>query len=120
MKSFVDLKAWKIGLQLVCEIFELSKKFPATEIYGLTSQVRKSSNSIIANTAEGFGRYSFADKANKYTIARGECAETESHLYVAIALKFVTSAEAEKAIQLCQEVGRLLSGLISTCRTSSS
>ena len=114
MESFTDLKAWKAGLELVCEVFELSKKFPPSELYGLTGQVRKSSNSIIANTAEGFSRRTFADKANKYIIARGECAETESHLLVAIALKFITATEAEKALNLSHEVGRMLSGLIAT------
>ena len=107
-------------MALVCEIYAITKKFPRDERYGLTQQVRRSAESIIANIGEGFGRYTFADKANKYTIARGECSETETHLLVAVALKFLTEEEASKALQLVREVGRTCSGLISACHERSS
>ena len=119
MQSFTDLKMWQAGMELVHESYNLSKKFPPTEIYGLTQQLHRSTNSILANIAEGFGRFTFADKANKYTIARGECTETETHLLIAIALKFVTDDEAARALQLTREVGRMLSGLIAACRKRS-
>ena len=78
MDSYTDLDAWKVGMDLVDEVYEITKKFPPTETYGMTAQMRKSSASILANIAEGFGRYTYPDKANKYTIARGECSETEA------------------------------------------
>ena len=76
--------------------------------------------SIVSNIGEGFGRFTFPDKANKYTIARGECAEAETQIHIAIALKFVTAEEASKALQMSREVGRMLSGLISSCHQRSS
>ena len=116
MKTFTDLQAWQVGLELVKEIYRLTKKFPKEELYGLTSQMRRSSVSILANIAEGFGRFTYPDKANKYTIARGECSETEAFLLIAIALGFVSTAETQKAMERTQRVGRLVSGLITSCK----
>lgn len=116
MDHFTQLKAWTVGIELAKEIYVLSRKFPADERYGLTQQVRKSSTSILANLAEGFGRFTYPDKAAKYTIARGECAETEAHVRIAIALGFITEKDAEKALLLVDMEGKLLSGLIAACR----
>ncbi len=116
MDHFTQLKAWTVGIELAKEIYGLSLKFPVDERYGLTQQIRKSSTSILANLAEGFGRFTYPDKAAKYTIARGECAETEAHIRIVIALRFVTEKDAEKALYLVDMEGKLLSGLITACR----
>ena len=94
----------------------LTKKFPKEELYGLTSQSRRSATSILLNTAEGFGRYTYPDKMNKYTIARGECNEVEACLFIAIRLQYITGEESKKAFQLIEREKKLLSGLISSCR----
>ena len=116
MKSFTELKAWQLGIELVKEVYLLTGKFPKEELYGLTSQLRRSCTSIVANIAEGFGRYTYPDKAHKYTIARGECAEAETELFVAIALGFISQKEAEKAQNLLGHIGRAISGLINSCK----
>lgn len=116
MQAYTDLEAWKVALELVREIYRLTRKFPKEELYGLTSQIRRASVSILANIAEGFGRFTYPDKANKYTIARGECSETEACLFAAIALQFITQDEAEIALQLIQRCRRLLSGLVVACK----
>lgn len=112
MESFIDLEAWKKGMLLVKEIYRLSKKFPKEEQFGLTSQIRKSATSTLANLAEGFGRASPPDKAHKYTIARGENSETHAFLFIAIELGFITKDDTSHALDLCAEVGRILTGLI--------
>jgi len=119
MDSFIDLKAWQLGMQLMTEVHELMEQFPRSEQRALTKQLRSCTRSIMANIAEGFGRFTFPDKANKYTIARGECNETTAHLYVAVVLQFVTPERAQRAIQLSNEVARILSGLIRACRNRS-
>ena len=119
MKTFTDLKAWQVGMDLVEEVFGLSCKFPKSELYGLTQQIRRSSMSVVSNIAEGFGRYTYPDKANRYTIARGECTEVLTQIIVAARLKFITEKEAERALQLSNEVGRMLSGLITSCKNRS-
>jgi four helix bundle protein len=119
MQSFTDLKAWQRAMELVKVVYQITRKLPVTERYGLISQVQRASVSILANTAEGFGRYTFPDKANKYTIARGECAEVETLLHVMIELHFITAQEASGALELCSETGRMISGLIASCKSRS-
>jgi four helix bundle protein len=98
MKSYTDLNAWKYSINLIEEIYRISSQFPKEEQYGLTSQIRRASNSIAANIAEGFGRYTYPDKANKYIIARGECVEVECFLRIALQLNFVPSEELQKSL----------------------
>ncbi len=120
MKSFTDLEAWKVGMNLVEEIYQLTTNFPQSEKYGLISQLRRASSSVVANIAEGFGRYSYAEKAQKYVIARGECTEVTAFVLVAIRVKYAKRKEVEHALQLADHVGKLLSGLIRSCRSRSS
>ena len=119
MTRFTDLDAWNVGLDLVKEIYVLTKKFPKEELFGLTSQLRRSSKSILANMAEGCGRFTFADKAAKFVIARGECMETEAHIRIAIRLGFITQDESKRSLELIQHTGRLISGLISSVKNRS-
>lgn len=116
MNSYVDLEAWKVGLDLVGEIYRLVQNFPATEIYGMTSQLKKSSTSVLANFAEGNGRFTYADKANKYVIARGECSETEAFLRIAVRLGFLEQSAIHNALQLIERERKLLSGLIQSAK----
>lgn len=96
------------------EIYSLSQSFPKSEQFGITSQIRRSSTGILANIAEGFSRSGSADKAYKYTIARGENSETCAFLHIVIELEYITVDHATKAFELSSHVGRLLSGLIQT------
>ena len=116
MKSFAELNAWQVGMSLVEEIYRLTVQFPKSEHFGLSSQLKRASTSIVANIAEGFGRYSHADKAHKYVIARGECAEVTAFLLVAIRVKFLDEKQARLALELTDTVGKLLSGLIQSTR----
>jgi four helix bundle protein len=79
-KSFTDMEVWNTASQLSVEIFHLTKNLPRSEDYGLTSQIRRSANSISANIAEGFGRRTAKDKSNFYVFARGSVFETQNHL----------------------------------------
>lgn len=116
MQSFEDLDAWQEAMNLVAEVYTLTKNFPKEEVFGLTSQLKRASTSIVANIAEGFGRFTYPDKANKYTIARGEVSEVKAHLLIAIRVQMLSQKEAEKALQITETVGRLLSGLIASCK----
>jgi four helix bundle protein len=116
MNTYRDLDAWKVGLELVADVYLLTKKFPREELYGLTKQIRKASTSILLNIAEGFGRYTYADKANKYTISRGECNEVEACIFIAIRLKFISEQDSQKVLALAIREKKLLSGLISASR----
>lgn len=119
MDSFTDLEAWKKGMHLLKEVYALTENFPSKEQYGMVSQIRRASSSILANLAEGFSRATAADKAHKYTISRGECSETKAFLFMAVELGFLTTDKAEKAINLCDETGKILNGLIRSYTLSS-
>jgi four helix bundle protein len=112
MKSFTDLEAWKIGLHLVRDIYVITKKFPQEEKFALTSQIRRSSTSILANMAEGFSRISPPDKSHKYTIARGECSETLAFLLISKELGYLSESETIDLTQKTENVGKMLTGLI--------
>jgi four helix bundle protein len=119
MDSFTELEAWKVGLQLVEKIYQISAAFPPEEKYSLTSQIRSASNSILANIAEGFGRSTSADKASKYIIARGECSEVKAFILISQRLKFLSVSSSQDLFTLVDQTGRLISGLIKAYQNKS-
>ena len=79
--DFTEMPIWIKAMNIAVQVFELSSNLPRTEDYGLTSQIRRSAESISANIAEGFGKSSINDKGKYYEIAKGSAFETKSHLY---------------------------------------
>jgi len=79
-RSFTEMPVWQKAHQLSVDIFKITISLPRSEDYGLTSQIRRSSNGVGACIAEGFGRSTKKDKSNFYVIARGSCFETQNHL----------------------------------------
>jgi len=106
------MQVWKVGIELVAEIYRLTEKLPQEEIYGLSSQLRRASVGILANLSEGFSRSSKPDKAYKYTISRGECSEVHALLLVCNKLQLLTEGDTKKALVLIAHTGRMLTGLI--------
>ncbi len=82
-RRFSQMPVWKEAMDTSVAIFNFSQSLPRVEDYALTSQIRKSSNSISANIAEAFGRYHRGNKLNFYYNARGSLCETKSHLHYA-------------------------------------
>ncbi len=83
IRAFTDLIVWQESHKLVLMIYSITKKFPKEEIFGITSQMRRSAVSITSNIAEGFARRSNKEKLQFYSVARGSLAELESQLLVA-------------------------------------
>lgn len=104
-KSFRDLIVWQKAHELVLGIYSLTKNFPKEEIYGLTSQMRRSSTSVAANIAESFKKKSPLDKIRILNIAQGSLSETE---YFLILVKDLNYGEVHELMVLADEVGRLL------------
>ncbi len=119
MKTFLDLEAAKSAMDLVEEVYRLTQKLPKEELYGIASQLKRAAASIVANIAEGFGRYSYADKARHYVIARGECTEVTAFFHITIRVKLLSENDVRHAFQLADQTGRLLSGLIAASRRRS-
>lgn len=113
MKDFKELKVWHKAYALSLAIYEASGTFPREEIYGLTSQLRRSAVSIGANIAEGCGRRSDGELIRFLQIARGSSSEVEHHLLLARDLKFL-SADTHRVLEKqLQEVQRMLTSLVS-------
>jgi four helix bundle protein len=92
-------------------VYKLSGQFPKSEIYGLTSQLRRSSVSIAANIAEGFKKNGIADKLRYFNIAQGSLAETRYYLILSQDLGYCDST---LLCEQLEEVSKILDSYIST------
>lgn len=112
IKSFTDLRAWQEGHRLTLDIYKVTKSFPKAEIYGLTSQMRRSAVSVTSNIVEGFSRDSFSDKAHFYVMAHGSLTELQNQIYIATDVGYITQKESEILLLQSQLVYKIISGLI--------
>lgn len=112
IKEFTDLQVWKLGHRFVIEIYGLTKDFPKSEMYGITSQLRRSASSTTSNIAEGFSRFSFKDKMRFYYNARGSISESQNHILIARDVGYLSKEYASKLISDADQIRRLLNGLI--------
>ena len=104
-KTFEDLVVWQKAHQFVLAAYRLSRLFPRSETYGLTSQFRRAAVSIATNIAEGFKKRGQADKLRFYNIAQGSLEEARYYLILVKDLNYGETAELR---QLLEEVSKLL------------
>jgi len=114
--SYRDLIAWKKGMQLVGAIYDATDSFPQHEIYGLTSQLRRAAVSIPSNIAEGQAHYTNREFVRFLRHARGSLAEIETQILIAQDRRYLREELAENLIRQTDELGRVLSGLISSMK----
>lgn len=112
--GFRDLVVWQKSMQLAVSVYDLTKQFPREELYGLTSQMRRSAVSIPSNIAEGQGRANSGEFRQFIAIARGSNCELQTQLELALAFKFGDPAVIDSAQQLSDEVRKMLFGLHSS------
>ena len=89
MRNFKELSIWQRSHQLVLKVYLISKSFPPGELYGLTSQIRRSSSSVATNIAEGCGRNSDAELRRFLIIATGSISELEYQVLLAKDLDYL-------------------------------
>lgn len=116
-KSYRDLIAWQKAIELVTEIYKISKNFPKDELYGLTSQLRRAAVSVPSNIAEGQARLSKQEFRNFLGYARASLVEVETQLVIAKNLGFVNGCDSENLVRQTTEVARILNGLLNSVRT---
>ncbi len=112
IKSYRDLRVWQCGMELAKECYELTRHFPKDELFGMTSQVRRSAASIPANIAEGYGRDSKGEYIQFLRIAQGSLKELETHLLLSEAVEVTHSGSTESHVNKCDKLGRSLRALI--------
>ena len=108
--TFKNIKVWQKAHELVLEIYEITKEFPSSEKYGLTSQLRKSAASIATNIVEGYKRRSDKDFAHFLNMADTSLEETKYHLLLACDLTYLSKSDYEQLSMLADEVGKMLFG----------
>jgi four helix bundle protein len=114
VRSYRDLIAWKKSMCLAAAVYRCTESFPRSELYGLTSQLRRAAVSVPSNIAEGQGRPSSGEFKQFLGHARGSLLELETQILLAEELGYLESATGDQLLQQASEVGRILNGLITS------
>ncbi len=114
VNNFRDLKIWKIAIGLVKKVYTVSSKLPKEEMYGLTSQMRRSAVSIPSNVAEGFRRQHNNEFKQFLYIALGSCAELETQTIIAEELGYIDKGQTSQLSEDLDYICRMTTSLIKT------
>lgn len=109
--SFEKLEVWIEAKEFSKFIYKITSKFPDTEKFGLTSQLRRASISIASNVAEGSARKSYKDKAHFTTMAFGSAVEVLNQLIISFELSFVTEVDYLKSREQLESITNKLNAL---------
>lgn len=114
-ETFRTLIAWQRAKDLSLNVYKATKTFPREEQYGIVSQLRRASVSVMSNIAEGRGRGTTADFRHFLCQARGSLYEVESQLELAKELGYMDKISGSKLLADCDEASKILNGLIKSC-----
>lgn len=110
-RSHKDLDVWKEGVALAAHIYEMTEDFPKSEIYGLTSQMRRAAVSIPSNIAEGAARLSHKEFLQFLSIASGSLSELDTQLDIALSIGYLTRGKRSDIDGAVESVASKLAGL---------
>ena len=119
IRSYKDLVVWKKSMELVAEVYTATAKFPRDEMFGITSQLRRSAVSVRSNIAEGQGRATKGEFVQFLAHARGSLFELETQVLIAGELGYLSSECQGRLGEKVQEVARILNGLLTSLGVSS-
>lgn len=111
VSSYRDLLVWQKAMDFVVGCYRLTEPFPKSELYGLTSQLRRCAVSVPSNIAEGHGRYHTGDFLHHLSFAHGSLCEAETQLVLAERLGYAPPEAVAPLLDSAGEVGRMLNGL---------
>ena len=117
ISNFKDLDCWREAHSLVLEIYKITSKFPTSEIFALTNQLRRASVSISSNIAEGFGRQGYKEKLQFFYMSRGSLIEIENQLLIAKDLKYIDQKEYGFMEIKVSKTHQLINGIIRSTKT---
>jgi four helix bundle protein len=119
MKDFRKLKVWESAHKVTLNVYHVSKTFPKEEMFGLSSQIRRSAVSVPSNIAEGCGRGSDSDFARFLQIAMGSASELEYQILLSFDLKYINNEMHQKLNNQITEVKLMLSSLLKKLKADS-
>lgn len=108
IRSYKDLNVWKASMELVCEVYEVTRTFPDTERYALTSQMRRCALSVPSNIAEGWSRNSARSFISYLNIASGSMSELLTQLEIASRINYIS----EEKMKACEVKGIQISKML--------
>ena len=118
IRSYRDSDAWRVAHEFTLQVYRLTASFPRDELYGLTSQLRRSAASVASNLAEGFGRRSKNELGRYCRIANGSLQEANYQLLLAKDLGYCAPEQQDELGALSERVGALIGGLERSLRDS--
>jgi len=116
IRTYRDLVAWQVGMDLVEKVYRVSAGFPGAEKYGLTAQMGRSSVSVPANIAEGFGRGRKAEFRHFLEISRGSLFELQTLAELCRRLGWIKGQPLKELRELAQRLDAVLKGLINSVK----
>lgn len=116
MHRYKDLKFWQLSRVFFKDVYEITKKFPEEEKFGLVSQLRRASVSICSNIAEGSARKSDKDFSRFLTMSLGSCYEIDTQLILATDLNFISENDYSKLFEKLISIIKMLSKFNSTLK----
>jgi four helix bundle protein len=111
MRGYQDLKVWQMGVEIALSVYQLTRAFPQSEVYGLSSQMRRAAVSIPSNIAEGHSRGQTKDLIRFLAIAKGSVSELETQLLIAEKLGYADRQQLVRLTGMLDEESRMLAGL---------
>jgi four helix bundle protein len=117
-RSFRELIVWQRSIQLAVAIYKLTRAFPREEMYGITSQMRRTAVSIPSNIAEGQGRLSTGEFRQFLGIARGSNFELQTQIEIARALGIGEAKQIDETESLSHEVGKMIFAILNKTKKS--
>lgn len=115
--DYKKLLVWQAAIDLAVDIYSLCSNFPKQEVYGLISQMQRSSVSISSNIAEGAGRNSNKSFSQFLSIAYGSACELETQVIIASKLNYISSEKAEEILNNIQSILKMIYNLINKMKT---
>ena len=112
IESYRDLRVWQVAMDLAVACYAETKAFPASEMYSLTSQIRRSGASVAANIAEGYGREQTGSYIQFLRTAQGSLKELETHIIIAMRVGHLTQIQQDDLLRKSEEAGKMLRSLI--------
>ena len=106
------LKIWEKIMVMIEKIYRLSKDFPRSEVYGLSSQMRRAAVSVASNIAEGAARKGKREKIQFFSISKGSLSELDAQVEIALRLSYIIKDKYSNVQSDIDEVSRMLEGLI--------
>jgi four helix bundle protein len=118
IQSYRDLVVWQEAMNLAEACYRQSLLLPREELYGLSSQIRRSSGSVAANIAEGYGRDSLGTYVHHLKIAQGSLKELETHLLLGGRVSLLEQSSVTQLLQSSESLGKMLRSLIRSLENS--